>query len=333
MRQSIRSCASAFSLSVIVAACGRDRGAAGDAQAAQVQGAQAQEAQAQEAQAQDAQAPSELTAYATAAPIGGKSVGHTSLVFKLKLEGGLEAAYKPRSRKALGAYRYKGEIAAYRIARALGLRNVPPAIPRGFDSKSVRAALAGGNGAAAWDESALPDESGTIRGALIPWIPNLKLSDIDHEPALSAWRAWLSTDAPVPEGSAKLAAQISTMLVFDYLTSNWDRWSGGNIGFDEPSGTLLFIDNDGAFYETPSVANLSAQLARIQTVRRFSKSFVAALHAFDAPALAAAVGDETPGVPLISAKILAATDARRLRVLAAIDAEIARDGERARPFD
>ena len=40
------------------------------------------------------------------------------------------AAYKPRSKLPLGDHRYKGEIAAYRLAVALGLDNVPRAIPR-----------------------------------------------------------------------------------------------------------------------------------------------------------------------------------------------------------
>src|SRR6478735_5009080 len=70
-------------------------------------------------------------AYRSRDPIGGKSIGHTSVVFKVKLEGGLDAAFKPRSRRGNG--RYRGEVAAYRLARALDLDNVPRAMVRPFD--------------------------------------------------------------------------------------------------------------------------------------------------------------------------------------------------------
>ncbi|MEO8878706.1 MAG: hypothetical protein ABI461_24160, partial [Polyangiaceae bacterium] len=70
-----------------------------------------------------ASSPSVDDAYFAALPVHGKSIGHTSVVFKLGLAGGLDAAYKPRSH--VGGERFRGEIAAYRIARAWGLDNVP----------------------------------------------------------------------------------------------------------------------------------------------------------------------------------------------------------------
>ena len=275
-----------------------------------------------------------LAAFATAQAISGKPVGHTSLVFKLKLEGGLVAAYKPRSRKPLGTHRYKGEIAAYRIARALGLRNVPPALARAFDAKAVRAALAASGGTAAWDADALPGDDGQVHGALIPWIEGLEFSPIDHGTERTKWETWLLQDgAVIADEDRALAAQISTMLVFDYVTANWDRWSGGNIGFDAATGTLLFIDNDGAFYDTPNRADLDAQLARIARVRRFSKSFVTALRALDAEKLATVVGEETPGAPLLSGKTLAFADERRRRALDVIDDAVARWGPSVMLFE
>ena len=77
--------------------------------------------------------------YLTADPVLSRSLGHTSYVLKLSLEGGAVAVFKPRSRLPLGDHRYKGEIAAYRLATALGLDNVPRAIPRAFDAATLRA--------------------------------------------------------------------------------------------------------------------------------------------------------------------------------------------------
>jgi hypothetical protein len=48
-----------------------------------------------------------------------RAVGHTSVVLKLGYAGGARAAFKPASRR--GGGRYRGEIAAYLLAKALGL--------------------------------------------------------------------------------------------------------------------------------------------------------------------------------------------------------------------
>ncbi len=201
-----------------------------------------------EASAPDA---SKLPLYEVAKPLSGKSIGHTSVVFKLKLEQDLVVAYKPSSKR--GPSRYKGEIAAYRLATALGLPNVPPAIPRSFPLAGLLAALGGKDTDAGGllAREALPDEKGEVAGALIPWIPRLGFLALEAEPLLGEWKGWLGASGEVPADKRSVAAQVSTMIVFDYITGNWDRWSGGNVGHDPQSGTVLFIDNDGAFYETP----------------------------------------------------------------------------------
>jgi len=268
-----------------------------------------------------------LVDYKTASPVSGKSIGHTSVVFKLKLEGGLEAAYKPRSKR--GPSRYKGEIAAYRLATALGLPNVPPALSRSFARATLLKALGGeaSEPGALYAKEAIAGETGDVPGALIPWIPHLGLMELHAEPLLSAWQGWLGGAGEVPEDQRGLAAQISTMIVFDYVTGNWDRWSGGNIGFEAQKRMLLFIDNDGAFYDAPPDGPLAAQKGRLNRVKRFSRGFVGRLRTLDPKALAAALGDESPGVPLLGEKALAGVNARREEALRTIDARIKKSGE------
>ena len=237
------------------------------------------------------------------------------------------AAYKPSSKR--GPSRYKGEIAAYRLATALGLPNVPPAIPRSFPLAGLLAALGGKDTDAGGllAREALPDEKGEVAGALIPWIPRLGFLALEAEPLLGEWKGWLGASGEVPADKRSVAAQVSTMIVFDYITGNWDRWSGGNVGHDAQSGTVLFIDNDGAFYETPPRGPLADQKKRLEAVARFSRSFVGRLRALDAKALAAAMGDERDGVPLLAGKAVAGAAKRRDEALRIIDARIARDGE------
>jgi hypothetical protein len=269
--------------------------------------------------------PLDLAAYATAAPVSRKSIGHTSVVLKLKLEGGLEAAYKPSSKR--GPTRYKGEIAAYRLATALGLPNVPPAIPRSFSRSSLLEAAGPSDTQSLLAVEALETDAGDVPGALIPWIPHLTFVALEKDPLLSEWTGWLSGTLDIPEAKRGRAAQISTLVVFDYVTGNWDRWSGGNIGEDAGRDMLLFIDNDGAFYDKPPEAQLAAQKARLEAIARFSRGFVERLRKVDATALAAAIGDERPGVPLLGARALAGVDARRHEALRIIDARVEKTGE------
>ncbi len=264
-----------------------------------------------------------LAAYTSALPVGGKSVGHTSVVFKLGLEGGVNVAFKPRSTR--GDHRYRGEVAAYRLARALSLENVPLAMTRSFDYGTLRAAV--GHEAIFAEVVKEPDDS--VRGALMPWIKGLEFLPLENGEWMPKWRGWLKQGAEIPAEQRDLAAQISDLLVFDLVAGNWDRWSGGNIAIDRargPHGTLLYVDNDGAFFDPPPVKEMKWPTALFEGVERFSRRFVASLRAVD---VARAVGDEAPGEPLLSRRVLSQTEARRKHVLAIVDAKIAKLGEPA----
>jgi len=267
------------------------------------------------------------------------------VVFKLKLQGGLEAAFKPRSHR--GNTRYRGEIAAYRLAISLGLHNVPTAIPRSFPLASLQGAMgeknADGNGARElFDKEVIAESDGQVTGALIPWIPKLEILALESDEWRHRYGAWLAADAATPEDATDtdgglgpglhartLAPQISSMIAFDYLTGNWDRWSGAQIGIDRSTGTLLYLDNDGAFYDPPPPGPLAAQLARLNGVGHFSRSFVGALRAFEPATAKVALGDDGRGVPILTANTLKQLDDRRKRVLEIIDAKIAAKGEPA----
>jgi hypothetical protein len=265
-------------------------------------------------------------AYATASPTRGKSIGHTSVVFKVELAGGLACAFKPESKR--GKARYRGEIAAYRLGIALGLRNVPPAFPRTFTAPAFEAVLDPPGRTLFLDEAVV--NGGKIRGAAMPWIPKLEFIPLESNTWRSKWQGWLAHGSPAPDGADRdLAAQISTLVAFDTLTGNWDRWSGANVGIDRPTGTLLFVDNDGAFFDPVPPAPLAAQLALLKKIDRFSRSFVSSLRALDADRLAKAFGDDEPGHALLSPRVVAGVDERRKQVLAHVDGRIAALGEAA----
>lgn len=268
-------------------------------------------------------------AYLTAAPTSGKSVGHTSVVLKLGLTGDLTAAYKPRSKT--GSVRFRGEIAAYRLAAAWGLTNVPPADFRAFSATELRSVL-DQKAQKTFDEQVVIETDGTVRGALIPWIPKLEFIPLEKDEQAKRWRPWLGIGTPIattPTGcDAQLAGQIATLVSFDLITANWDRWSGGNIGVVHGEcDRLLFVDNDGAFFDPVPQDLFHRQLAEFNTVKRFSRSFVKALERVSEDDLRAALGEESPGKPLLPAKTITGILARRKVVLSTVRSAIQQLGE------
>jgi hypothetical protein len=265
-----------------------------------------------------------LALYAHAVPRAGKSIGHTSIVFRLDFAtdaGSLRAAYKPESKR--GHKRYRGEVAAYRLAKALHIANVPPATVRVFDRASLAAFLGGG----VFDDEVI-DHGGRVYGALMPWIDKLEFIGLEAPAERARWKKALQTGADIPETDRAQVAQISNLIVFDCLTGNWDRWSGAQIGIERVTGALLFVDNDAAFFD-PIPPAFNAQMALLKGIDRFSRALVDRVRHLDALALADALGEEEPGTPLLAPRVLAAADDRRKAVLAEIDRKISAFGDPA----
>ena len=258
-------------------------------------------------------------------PRTARSIGHTSVVLKLELPGGKRAVFKPASRR--GPLRYRGEIAAYRLGAALGLPNVPRAFFRAIDARALSAAAGAGNAATAelFTKEAIVSGD-VVKGALIPWIEGLGFVELARD---ATWKTWLRRDGVIPGDQRTRAQEISTLVCFDFLTGNWDRWSGGNVGLDKASGRLLFIDNDGAFFEVPPTDALQKNKRLLIAIERFSRSFIAQVRALDDDALDRAIGDESPGVALLSARALAGVHQRRRALLAIVDAKRADAGDDA----
>ena len=112
-----------------------------------------------------------------------------------------------------------------------------------------------------------------------------------------------------PEDAARLG-EHAALVVFDTLSGNWDRWSGGNLGEHPVTGHLLFIDNDGAFFASPPADALARQRKLLAGTRRFSASLVRALAALDADRLDAVFGRDLAGGPLLGADAPAGVRAR-----------------------
>ena len=203
-----------------------------------------------------------LEAIRSARVLGRQNVGSTSVNLHLQLEGGIDAAFKPRT--ITHGESYRAEIAAFRLNRLLGLSRVPPAISRAIPRATLRLAS---------DSPVIFDRDRTARGAAIYWVPVLRPSRIDSAEDQARWGRWLRQGHTVPPDQTQRAEEISTLLVFDFLTGNWDRWSGANVPMDA-QGHLVYRDNNGGFEEPFVDGLLQRSRSLLQRTQRFSRAVI-----------------------------------------------------------
>lgn len=206
-----------------------------------------------------------------------RPVGKTSVVFRSGLESPLRAAFKvATARRPVGP---SAEIAAYRLARCLGLANVPPALHRRVSRRELQRGLEPAflSRWPALEQRLLVAADGFVDGAAIFWVDGLR--DLGIEPPREAARviAWLQVGAEIPPAKQQLAGQLSTLFAFDYLIGNWDRWSGGNLKGDD-AGELVYVrDHDSSFANRIGEGLARRILEPTRKTQRYSRSFVHAL--------------------------------------------------------
>jgi hypothetical protein len=257
-------------------------------------------------------------------------VGSTSVVFRMDLEGTVDAAFKPRTLQH--RWGHKAEVAAYRVARLLALDNVPPAITRRIPASELRERLVP-EFHDAWDEIhrwTVWDDDEHVTGAAIYWVPGMRSPGLDAPGGIAQLRGWLSQGGSVPADRAKLAADISTMLAFDYLIGNWDRWSGGNVQ-GTAAGDRLFIRDHNAAFASPLPISLHRRLrAHLHGAERFSRRFLGRLAQLDGAAVREELSHD-PGHasdhPILTDAQLSDMMDRRAALLSYVGALIAAHGE------
>lgn len=191
-----------------------------------------------------------------------QNVGSTSVNLHLHLAGGIDAAWKPRT--TTHGETYRAEIAAYRLNRLLGMNRVPPAVSRIIPRAQLRLAPT---------SPVVFERDNTARGAAIYWVPVLRDSLIDRPREIERWSAWLRQGRTIPAEQRVRAEEISSLLVFDFLTGNWDRWSGSNVPMDA-DGHLIYRDNNGGFEEPFVEGLLQRGMFWLRRAQRFSRSVI-----------------------------------------------------------
>lgn len=251
-------------------------------------------------------------------------LGGTSSAAKMFMVG-VTVIFKPSTVERPGSYRR--EVAAYRIARALGMDNVPPAAVNTYSKEMVQSKIHedfNERWAKIANRWAWTDQ-GYVRGASMLWLDNLVASGIESAEARSVWEKWLLQDYTMPsESNRSLARDISTMLAFDYLIGNWDRFSGGNVKKDATVQRLFLLDHNASF-GTPMHARVHRKvLERLNATQRFSKEWVERLLNLDQTRLKILMRDDYG--PLLGDQQMADVFDRKETILSYIAALIAQYG-------
>ncbi|MCX5745667.1 MAG: hypothetical protein NT062_24590 [Proteobacteria bacterium] len=274
------------------------------------------------------------------APIVGEVVrvkpnrGGTSLSLRIDFASGARASFKPEQTHPQSDPRR--EIAAYRIDRMLEIGHVPPSKSMAFTVDALVAAT--DPRLRAYVAGRLEDEGaarqGILHGEVSWWIPEIKDARIgafslDEPDGMRLWESYLQPLAKPPAELADYLAQVATVVVFDVLIDNADRWSGSNTKVSPDRRVLYFMDNSLAF--SPFTVGHEMNLRPMRAMGVFPKQLVARLRALDYDALVAALAgpDEGELGPLLTPIEIRAILARRDHVLAHVDELIATYGEAA----
>lgn len=278
----------------------------------------------------------ELLAPIGAAKVVGARLNHggTSLSLHLELANGAHAAFKPEQIHSQSDPRR--EIAAYRLDRLLGIGRVPPAKPIAIPIAELldgtlprhRTFVAG-----RIDDEGIAHH-GVLYGEASWWVPELARATlgrtpIDEERGKRRWREYLTAGAVIPEEHRALAAQIATLLLFDALIDNPDRWTGANTVMSPDGRELYFMDNSMSFsrYSFGHEGNV-VMLRRMQV---FPRGLVDKLRGLTFEAVRAALAaDADSGLgPLLADDEIRAILTRRDNMLAHIERMVAEHGEAA----
>ncbi len=220
--------------------------------------------------------------------------GGSSLSFRIDFADGSRAAWKPTQTNTQTIPRK--EIAAYRLNRLLGLNAVPPAAPRAVSREDILTHL--------HPESieliprieaeTIFGPGGKTVGTASYWIPVIKDSGFDTPEGQRLAQTWLSQGERIPPDQRDMAAQLSDLFVFDFLTANPDRLSGGNMKMSPDGKQLYYMDNTMSFFVDPTGKQKNRDA--LMKVQRFSRATYAALDRISVPTLEQILAEET-GTP------------------------------------
>lgn len=253
--------------------------------------------------------------------------GGSSISFRIEFADGSRAAWKPQQTNSQTVPRK--EVAAYRLNRLLGLNAVPPAAVRAVSRDELFSHLHPDSleFLPRIQAETIFGADGKTLGTASYWIPVIKDSGFDTPDGQRQTQAWLTHGEPIPEDRLSMARQVSDLVVFDFLTSNPDRFSGGNMKMSPDGTELFYMDNTMSFFLDPQGPQKTRDV--LFRTQRFSRALVDALNRITEATLRRAFGVEAgAGHEILTPAEIAAVVGRRNVVKHHVDGLIAHYGAR-----
>ena len=122
------------------------------------------------------------------------------------------------------------------------------------------------------------------------WIPEIRDAGLDKGDGYREAALWLTHGTEIPPEKRVLAAQLSDLILFDFLTANPDRYSGGNIKMSPDGSQLYFMDNTMSFFLAPEGHHRNRQA--LERTQRFTRHLYRALSRVTLAALERLMSDE-----------------------------------------
>lgn len=261
--------------------------------------------------------------------------GGTSLSLRLDFANGARASFKPE--QTFPQSNPRREVAAYRIDRMLGIGHVPPAKTIKFKVADIVAAA--DPSYRTYTATRIAAEAiardGELRGMVSWWIPEIRDARIgrffvDEADGMTLWTSYLQVGGTIPPESQKLVEQLVTLVLFDVIIDNADRWSGWNTKCSPDQQQLYFMDNTLSF--SVFSHGHDNNLKPLYRIQKFPRALIRKLRALTLESVTAmlASDDDNSGLgPLLKPEEIRAIIARRDHVLVYIDRLIAQHGEDA----
>jgi hypothetical protein len=237
--------------------------------------------------------------------------GGSSLSFRVEFADGSRAAFKPAQTNLQTIPRK--EVAAYRLNRLLGLNAVPPAAPRMVSREEIFNHLdqTSQDLVARIQAETIFNPLGRTDGVIMYWVPQIKESGLDTPEGIEKGTQWLMQGVLVPGTERSLAAQLSSQIVFDFLTSNPDRRSGGNMKMSPDGDRLYTMDNTMSFFLDAEGSDKTRTY--LEQTQRFSRRLFHALERVTVPEVKRALAGESerPDQILTDSEVRAVVSRRR----------------------
>jgi len=245
----------------------------------------------------------------TAPAVRFRPSGRGELLFALELDAPVDALWIPETDADPDGWAH--ELAAWRVARCIGLDQVSPAARRDVTPGELRARL-DPEFADLWDELEQRirwGPHGAARGTAVLMVREARPSGLSRGRRLERWSRYLRQGVSPDEDRRRVHADLADLVLFDYLVAHPDRLDDGVLALPRLE-RLVLRDHRDAFAPEAEAAAREQML----NVEKLTEAWAEGLLTCDDRALSASLRDGEGGHLLSPEELVGLLDRRRTLV-------------------